>query len=234
MLKGILDLETVTVEDIMIPRSEIKGLDLEDSIDELMSSIISSEYTRQPLYEGDINNIVGIFHVRKANHLLRSENVTHNAIKRFAEEAYFIPESTTLTTQLLNFKKHRSRFAVVVDEYGEVQGLVTLEDILEEIVGDFTTNTADEIEEVIPRGDGSYVIDGVATIREINKATGWSLPTDGPKTLNGLALEQLESIPDGNVSFRFDGYRFETQQINETMVKKVVVTCIKPKKTSEE
>jgi Mg2+/Co2+ transporter CorB len=234
MLRGILDLESVTVEDIMIPRSEIKGLDLEDSIDELMSSIISSEYTRQPLYEGDINNIVGIFHVRKANHLLRSENVTHNAIKRFAEEAYFIPESTTLTTQLLNFKKHRSRFAVVVDEYGEVQGLVTLEDILEEIVGDFTTNTADEIEEVIPRGDGSYVIDGVATIREINKATGWSLPTDGPKTLNGLALEQLESIPDGNVSFRFDGYRFETQQINETMVKKVVVTCIKPKKTSEE
>ena len=234
MLRGILDLESVTVEDIMIPRSEIKGLDLEDSIDELMSSIISSEYTRQPLYEGDINNIVGIFHVRKANHLLRSENVTHNAIKRFAEEAYFIPESTTLTTQLLNFKKHRSRFAVVVDEYGEVQGLVTLEDILEEIVGDFTTNTADEIEEVIPRGDGSYVIDGVATIREINKATGWSLPTDGPKTLNGLALEQLESIPDGNVSFRFDGYRFETQQINETMVTKVVVTCIKPKKTSEE
>jgi Mg2+/Co2+ transporter CorB len=234
MLRGILDLESVTVEDIMIPRSEIKGLDLDDSIDELMSSIISSEYTRQPLYEGDINNIVGIFHVRKANHLLRSENVTHNAIKRFAEEAYFIPESTTLTTQLLNFKKHRSRFAVVVDEYGEVQGLVTLEDILEEIVGDFTTNTADEIEEVIPRGDGSYVIDGVATIREINKATGWSLPTDGPKTLNGLALEQLESIPDGNVSFRFDGYRFETQQINETMVKKVVVTCIKPKKTSEE
>ncbi len=234
MLKGILDLENVTVEDIMIPRSEIKGLDLDDNIDELMSTIISSEYTRQPLYEGDINNIIGIFHVRKANHLLRSEKVTHNAIKRFAEEAYFIPESTTLTTQLLNFKKHRSRFAVVVDEYGEVQGLVTLEDILEEIVGDFTTNTADEVQEVIPRGDGSYIIDGVATIREINKATGWSLPTDGPKTLNGLALEQLESIPDGNVSFMFEGYRFETQKINETMIKQVLVTSIKPKKAPEE
>lgn len=234
MLKGILDLENVTVEDIMIPRSEIKGLDLEDNIDELMSTIISSEYTRQPLYEGDINNIIGIFHVRKANHLLRSEKVTHNAIKRFAEEAYFIPESTTLTTQLLNFKKHRSRFAVVVDEYGEVQGLVTLEDILEEIVGDFTTNTADEVQEVIPRGDGSYIIDGVATIREINKATGWSLPTGGPKTLNGLALEQLESIPDGNVSFMFEGYRFETQKINETMIKQVLVTSIKPKKAPEE
>jgi len=234
MLKGILDLENVTVEDIMLPRSEIKGLDLEDSIDELMNTIVSSEYTRQPLYEGDINNIVGIFHVRKANHLLRSEQVTHSAIKRFAEDAYFIPESTTLTQQLLNFKKNRNRFAVVVDEYGEVQGLVTLEDILEEIVGDFTTNTADEVEEVIPRGDDRYEIYGVATIREINKATGWALPTDGPKTLNGLALEQLESIPDGNVSFLIDGYRFETEQINETMIKTVIVTCLKPKQAPQE
>ena len=234
MLKGILDLENVTVEDIMIPRNEIKGLDLEDSIEDLMNTIVSSEYTRQPLYEGDINNIVGIFHVRKANHLLRSEQVTHNALKRFAEDVYFIPESTTLTQQLLNFKKNRNRFAVVVDEYGEVQGLVTLEDILEEIVGDFTTNTADEVEEVIPRGDGSYEIYGVATIREINKATGWSLPTDGPKTLNGLALEQLESIPDGNVSFMVDGYRFETAQINETMIKTALVTCLKPTQVAEE
>ena len=234
MLKAILDLENVTVEDIMIPRNEVKGLDLEDSIDDLLSNILSSEYTRQPLYEGDINNIVGIFHARKANHLLRSETVTTNAIKRFAEEAYFIPESTTLTTQLLNFKKTRKRFAVVVDEYGEVQGLVTLEDILEEIVGDFTTNTADDIEEVIARDDGSYVIDGAATIREINKATGWELPTDGPKTLNGLALEQLQSIPDGNVSFTVAGYRFETEEINGTMIKKVAVISLRPKKVPEE
>lgn len=234
MLKAILDLENVTVEDIMIPRNEVKGLDLEDNIDDLMNNILSSEYTRQPLYEGDINNIVGIFHARKANHLLRSETVTHNAIKRFAEEAYFIPESTTLTTQLINFKETRKRFAVVVDEYGEVQGLVTLEDILEEIVGDFTTNTADDVDEVIARKDGSYVIDGAATVREINKATGWELPTDGPKTLNGLALEQLESIPDGNVSFMVDGYRFETEDINGTMIKKVAVICLKPKKAPEE
>lgn len=218
----------------MIPRNEIKGLDLEDSIEELMNTIVASEYTRQPLYEGDINNIVGIFHVRKANHLLRSEQVTHNALKRFAEDVYFIPEGTTLTQQLLNFKKNRHRFAVVVDEYGEVQGLVTLEDILEEIVGDFTTNTADEVEEVIPRTDRSYEIYGVATIREINKATGWALPTDGPKTLNGLALEQLESIPDGNVSFMIGAYRFETAQINETMVKTAIVTCLQPKQTAEE
>ena len=221
MLRAILDLDNMTVEDIMIPRNEVTGLNLEDDIDVLMDQILSCEYTRQPVFEGDINNIIGIFHVRKANHLLRSDRATHKAIKRFSDEAYFIPETTKLTTQLVNFKKMRSRFAVVVDEYGEVQGLVTLEDILEEIVGDFTTNTADKTEEIHANGDGSYRIDGTATIREINKATGWDLPLDGPKTMNGLVLEQLESIPDGNVSFATSHYRFETVEINETKIKTV-------------
>ena len=231
MLKGILDLENVAVEDIMIPRSEVNGLDIQDDPDVLMAKLFKSEYTRMPIYDGDINNIIGIFHIRKANHLARAEKVTHAAIKRFSEEPYFIPESTMLTTQLLNFKKTRNRFAVVVDEYGDVKGLVTLEDILEEIVGDFTTNTADEADEVLDRGDGSYLIDGAATVREINKATGWSLSTDGPKTLNGVALEQLESIPDGNVSFMVYGYRFETEEINGTMIKKIAVTPMKKKPT---
>jgi Mg2+/Co2+ transporter CorB len=228
MLRAILDLDNMTVEHIMIPRNEVSGLNLEDNIDVLMEQILSCEYTRQPVYMGDINNIVGIFHVRKANHLLRADTITHKAIKRFADEAYFIPESTKLTTQLLNFKKMRSRFAVVVDEYGEVQGLVTLEDILEEIVGDFTTNEADEVEEVIAQNDGGYLIDGTATIREINKATDWNLPLDGPKTMNGLVLEQLESIPDGNVSFTINGYRFQTIEIDGTRVKKASAICIKP------
>ena len=226
MLRAILDLDNMTVEDIMIPRNEVSGLDLEDDIEVLMEQILSCEYTRQPVYSGDINNIIGIFHVRKANHLLRAETITHKAIKRFADEAYFIPESTRLTTQLLNFKKMRSRFAVVVDEYGEVQGLVTLEDILEEIVGDFTTNEADKIDEVIAQKDGSYVIDGTATIRDINKSTNWDLPLDGPKTMNGLVLEQLESIPDGNVSFSVQNFKFETIEINGTRVKKVAVTSL--------
>ena len=231
MLKGILDLENVTVEDIMIPRNEINGLDIEEDIDVLMGKMLKTEYTRLPIYEGDINNIIGIFHMRKANHLVRLDTVTHNAIRRFSDEPYYIPESTTLTNQLLNFKKTRHRFAMVVDEYGEVMGLVTLEDILEEIVGDFTTNTADEVEDVVTRDDGSYLIDGAATIREINKATQWVMPTDGPKTLNGLALEQLESIPDGNVSFVVDGYRCETVEINGTMIKKL---CVYPLEIEEE
>ena len=227
MLRAILDLDNMTVEDIMIPRNEVSGLDLEDDIEILMEQILSCEYTRQPVYSGDINNIIGIFHVRKANHLLRAETITHKAIKRFADEAYFIPESTRLTTQLLNFKKMRSRFAIVVDEYGEVQGLVTLEDILEEIVGDFTTNEADKIDELIAQKNGSYLIDGTATIRDINKSTSWDLPLDGPKTMNGLVLEQLESIPDGNVSFRVNNFKFETIEINGTRVKKVAVTSLK-------
>ena len=232
MLRAILDLDNMTVEDIMIPRNEVSGLDLEENIDVLMEQILSCEYTRQPVYSGDINNIIGIFHVRKANHLLRAETITHKAIKRFADEAYFIPESTRLTTQLLNFKKMRSRFAIVVDEYGEVQGLVTLEDILEEIVGDFTTNEADKIDEVIAQKNGSYLIDGAATIRDINKATNWDLPLDGPKTMNGLVLEQLQSIPDGNVSFRVNNFKFETVEINGTRVKKVAVTSLKPSKSA--
>ena len=227
MLRAILDLDNMTVEDIMIPRNEVSGLDLEDDIEILMEQILSCEYTRQPVYSGDINNIIGIFHVREANHLLRAETITHKAIKRFADEAYFIPESTRLTTQLLNFKKMRSRFAIVVDEYGEVQGLVTLEDILEEIVGDFTTNEVDKIDEVIAQKNGSYLIDGTATIRDINKSTSWDLPLDGPKTMNGLVLEQLESIPDGNVSFRVNNFKFETIEINGTRVKKVAVTSLK-------
>ena len=233
MLKGILDLENVTVEDIMIPRNEILGLDIEEDVETLMEKMLKTEYTRLPLFDGDINNIIGIFHMRKANHLVRLEQVTHNAIKRFSDEPYFIPESTTLTNQLLNFKKTRHRLAMVVDEYGEVMGLVTLEDILEEIVGDFTTNTADEIEEVVAQKNGSYLIDGAATIREINKATAWSMPTNGPKTLNGLALEQLESIPDGNVSFMVNNYRCETIELNGKMIKKICVTSLHREKDED-
>ena len=224
MLKGILDLENITIEDIMIPRNEMQGIDLEEPIDSIKSAILDSEYTRQPLYKGDINNIIGVFNTRKAHHLLKSQKVSHKLVRQLSEKAYFIPESTTLMNQLLNFRDKKARFGVVVDEYGEVQGLVTLEDILEEIVGDFTTDIADQIDEIYKISKDKFEIDGGATIREINKATGWSLPTDGPKTLNGLVLEQLENIPDGNISFLIDNYCFETANIEGAMVKKVSVS----------
>ena len=224
MLKGILDLENITIEDIMIPRNEMQGIDLEEPIDSIKSAILDSEYTRQPLYKGDINNIIGVFNTRKAHHLLKSQKVSHKLVRQLSEKAYFIPESTTLMNQLLNFRDKKARFGIVVDEYGEVQGLVTLEDILEEIVGDFTTDIADQIDEIHKISKDKFEIDGGATIREINKATGWSLPTDGPKTLNGLVLEKLENIPDGNISFLIGNYCFETANIEGAMVKKVSVS----------
>lgn len=213
MLLNILELEDVTVDDIMVPRSEIVGLDLENDVERLAEQMVSSAYTRLPVYEGNINNVVGILHIRKVSRLLRggAGKLTKEAIKRFAVEPYFVPENTPLHTQLINFRTQKRRSGLVVDEYGEIQGLVTLEDILEEIVGDFTTNQAEEAEdEIVAEKNGKFLIDGGATIRDINKATNWQLPTDGPKTLNGLALEMLESIPENNVCFSIGNYRFET------------------------
>jgi len=198
MLKGILDLENVTVEDIMIPRNEINGLDLKDDIDTLMATMLKTEYTRLPLYEGDINNIVGIFHIRKANHLLRSEHVTHNAIKRFSEEPYFIPDSTTLTNQLLNFKTTRNRFAVVVDEYGEVKGLVTLEDILEEIVGEIADEFDDGVEAFTWISEGKARAKATLHIEDLADELGIEISEEDFEdvdTIGGLMAQKLGRVP---------------------------------------
>ena len=221
MLLNILDLEKSTVEDIMIPRNEVEGLDLTLPVADLLEQIRTSEYTRLPLFEGDINNVVGILHLRNAARFIRGtdDSVTLDDIRQFANEPYFVPEATPLHTQLLNFQQQKCRMALVVDEYGEVQGLVTLEDLLEEIVGDFTTNSAEESDEDIqPQDDGTYLIDGGTFIRDINRALDWDLPQDGPKTLNGLAMEYLESIPDAHIGFAIDGYQFETRELTDKMI----------------
>jgi magnesium and cobalt exporter, CNNM family len=223
MLINILDLEKVTVNDIMVPRNEIVGIDLADDTDKLVDQIIDMSYTRVPVYCGDINQIEGILHMRRVNRLLRkgAESLTKEAIKRFSREPYFVPESTPLHVQLVNFQKNKRRIALVVDEYGEVMGLVTLEDILEEIVGDFTTTLSDGTDEITVNPDKSYTIGGSATIREINKVTQWELPTHGPKTVNGLVLEILEEIPEGNVCFHFNNYSFETLGISDKRIDEV-------------
>jgi Mg2+/Co2+ transporter CorB len=209
----------------MVPRHEIVGLDLEEATEALLDQIIDMEYTRVPVFTGDINQVEGILHMRKVNRLLRkgATSLTKEAIKRFSREPYFVPESTPLHVQLVNFQKNKRRIALVVDEYGEVLGLVTLEDILEEIVGDFTTTQADGTDEISHNKDGSYTINGTTTIRDINKVTEWELPTDGPKTLNGLALEVLQEIPEGNVCFRLNNYRFETLSQSDKRVHDVKV-----------
>lgn len=233
MLLNVLDLEKTVVEDIMIPRNEVVGLDLNDDIDHLMNIIRTTDYTRLPVYEGDINNVIGTLHLRHASRIITSEGstVTHAAIRRYTRKPYFVHEGTPLSNQLLNFQKEKSRMGIVVDEYGEVQGLVTLEDILEEIVGDFTTNTAeDSYEEITDVGEGWFEIDGSTSIRDINKHLGWKLPTEGPKTLNGLSVEFLQSIPDGLISFKLNGYIFEVIELSDKVIVKAKVKKSKSKK----
>ena len=218
MLISILDLENVTVNDIMVPRHEIVGLDLDSPIDSLLADIRASQHTRLPVYKGDINNIIGILHLRNAARFLSKPEVTKAAIVQEAREPYFIPESTPLHTQLLNFQQQKRRIGIVVDEYGDIQGLATLEDILEEIVGEFTTDVSGTHQDIHLQNDGSYVIDGTANIREVNKVLGWQLPTDGPKTLNGLILEHLESFPDAAACLQIGTSRMEILDVKDNLI----------------
>jgi len=224
MLINILDLEKVSVDDIMVPRNEISALNIDDEIEEILNQLKSSQHTRLPIYKGDINQIIGILHIRNATRFLDKSEINKANILQYTREPYFIPESTPLHIQLLNFQKSKRRIGFVVDEYGDVLGLVTLEDILEEIVGEFTTNMADTSKDIYPQEDGSFLIDGTATVREINRALNWKLPTDGPKTLNGLILEALESIPDNSVCVSVNDYRMETIQTKNNIVKTVRVS----------
>lgn len=221
MLLNILDLEQVSVDDIMVPRNEVFGIDLDDSDDEILRHIQTSSHTRLPVWKEDINNIVGMLHMRNISRVIDSQGLDRNMLEREMEKPYFIPESTPLHTQLLNFQKKKNRLAVVVDEYGEVMGLVALEDILEEIVGEFTSNMASVDETIFPQRDGSYIIAGNANIREVNKSLDWSLPTDGPKTLSGLILECLEGFPDANAGLSVDGYRLEILELEGNVVQAV-------------
>ncbi len=233
MLLNVLDLEKVTVNDIMIPRGEIVGIDLENPIEEILSLMASSEHTRLPVYRENINNIVGIMHLRRAVRLLKLPGeVTVEDVIAQTREPYFVPEATALNTQLVNFQKEKRRIALVVDEYGDVQGIVTLEDILEEIVGEFTTDLAGSIDEITSLADGSYRIDGMTVLRDINRALSWNLPTAGPRTLNGLITEHLGVIPEANVCLILDNYRMETLAISDNRIEDVRVEQIHP--TSEE
>ncbi|WP_280563641.1 MULTISPECIES: HlyC/CorC family transporter [unclassified Chromohalobacter] len=218
MLLSILDLENVTVNDIMVPRQEIAGIDLDDDLEPILAQIRSSQHTRVPVYKGDINNIIGILHLRNAARFLSKPEVTKAAIVQEAREPYFIPESTPLHTQLLNFQQQKRRIGIVVDEYGDVEGLATLEDILEEIVGEFTTDEAATHREIHPQEDGSYIIEGTTNIRDINKVLAWQLPTDGPKTLNGLILEHLEAFPDAPACLQLGAIRMEILQIKDNLI----------------
>ncbi|TDJ33346.1 MAG: HlyC/CorC family transporter [Gammaproteobacteria bacterium] len=232
MVLGILDLEKVTVNDIMVPRNEIVGVDIDDDMTDILNLLATSQHTRLPVFKNNTDNLLGVLHLRRVARFLSQETISKADLLQLADEPYYVPEATPLHTQLFNFQKEKQRIAMVVDEYGDVQGIVTLEDILEEIVGEFTTDFASNMPEIYPQKDGSYLIDGMAVLREINRALGWDLPTEGPKTLNGFVLEHLETIPENNCCLRVDNYLIETLQIKDNVIKNLKITRV-PSETVE-
>ncbi|MFT6735066.1 MAG: Mg2+/Co2+ transporter CorB [Polaribacter sp.] len=225
MLVSILDLEKVTVEDIMIPRSEVTGIDIEEDIKDILEQLKNTIHTRLPIFYGDLDNVVGFLHARHAIKLLSlgEDELTHEKILESMTRVNFIPETTPLNIQLLNFQRKKKRIGLVVDEYGDIQGLVTLEDILEEIVGEFTTDNAASNKDIQTNKNGSVIINASATIREINRALDWELPIEGPKTLNGIIVEYLESIPAAGTCVRLAGYPMEILQTKDNRVKSVKI-----------
>lgn len=217
-LLQLLELEKITVDDIMIPRSEVTGIDLDDELPQIIEQLRTTTNTRLPVFRGELNQVQGIVHMRRLASLLTQGKLTYESLLECCQPPYFVPEGTPLATQLINFQKEKRRLGLVVDEYGDVQGIVTFEDLLDEIVGDFSDQENTENPEIHPQADGTQIIDGAANIREINKALGWRLPSDGPKTLNGLITEALETIPDSPVCLRIGPYRLEILESSESRV----------------
>jgi Mg2+/Co2+ transporter CorB len=231
MLVSILDLENATVEDIMVPRNEIVGIDIDDDWDRILEQLRQSQHTRLPVYQGEIDRIIGLLHMKQVVHELARGRLDLDALTAAAQarEPYFVPSGTTLNTQLLNFQRNKRRMAFVVDEYGDIQGLVTIEDILEEIVGEFTTDPATMMhKDVHAEADGSFVASASATIRALNRSMRWNLPTDGPKTLNGLIVEFLETIPEPGTTLKMADYMLEVLQTGDNAIKTVRIRPPEP------
>ena len=223
MMLSILDLEKVSVDDVMVPRSDMLGVDIDDDMDEILTQLASSQYTRLPIYKDHYKNILGMLHLRRLARYIGTEEITKAELLELSDEPYYVPEGTPLHTQLFNFQKEKRRIALVVDEYGDVQGIVTLEDILEEIVGEFTTDFGAQMMSFEDAGDGAFHVDGMSLVRDVNRTLNWHLPTDGPKTINGLLLEQLETIPENHVCVRVNDYVIETTQLGDNLVKRAKI-----------
>jgi Mg2+/Co2+ transporter CorB len=226
MLLSILDLGRITVNDIMVPRQEIAGIDLSERWEDILAQLRTTPHTRLPVYEGELDNLIGLLHMKRVAQELVRGTFTRERLIEVARgrEAYFVPEGTALNVQLGHFQRNRRRFAFVVNEYGDIEGLVTLEDILEEIVGEFTTDPATIThKDVHLERPGVYIVNASATIRALNRALSWQLPTGGPKTVNGLLLEHLETIPDSGTMVRVGNYEFEVLQIADNAIRTVRV-----------
>lgn len=225
MLLNIIDLEKVKVDDIMIPHHELVSADINNE-EELFEQLKRIQHTRLLIFDGSENNIIGTIHMRDVVNIYARDEINMAKIKEIIREPYFIPEGTPLSQQLEHFKTQKRRLGIVVDEYGEVQGMVVLDDILEEIVGQFTSSQGESIDEINIQSDGSYLVDPRISIRELNAKLKVSLPFDNAKTLNGLILEQLQSFPQHNVSFKVDSLIIEIVQVNKQGVKLVKITKV--------
>jgi len=219
MLTSILDLEYMTVNDIMVPRAEIIGIDTAEDWDKTLSQISNSQHSFLPVYDEDLNNLKGVLHLRNAIRLLGAGRLNAESLLSILDEPYYVPEETPLHKQLSYFQKNKNRLAMVVNEYGDIQGLVTLEDILEEIVGEFTTDMASLHKEIYPQEDGSFIVDGSLTIRAINRDLKITLPTAGAKTLSGLIIEYLEMIPEPGTCIKLADYPIEVLQVSDQVVR---------------
>ncbi|WP_300001947.1 HlyC/CorC family transporter [uncultured Cedecea sp.] len=236
MLLSVLDLEKVTVDDIMTPRNEIVGIDINDEWKAIARQLTHSPHGRIVLYRDSLDDAIGMLRLREAYRLMTEKNeFTKEMMLRAADEIYFIPEGTPLSVQLVKFQRNKKKVGLIVNEYGDIQGLVTVEDILEEIVGDFTTSMSPTLaEEVHPQSDGSVIIDGTANIRELNKAFNWTLPEEEARTMNGMLLEAIEEIPAPGTHIRLSHYQIEILDVHDNMIKQVRVVPLRSSRPSHE
>lgn len=234
MLLSVLDLEKVSVNDIMVPRNEIVGIDINDDWKAIVRQLTHSPHGRIVLYRDSLDDAISMLRVREAYRLMtEKQEFTKEMLLRASDEIYYVPEGTPLSTQLVKFQRNKKKVGLVVDEYGDIQGLVTVEDILEEIVGDFTTSMSPTLaEEVMPQNDGSVIIEGGANIREINKAFNWRLPEEEARTVNGMLLEALEEIPANGTRVRIGQYDIDILDVQDNMIRQVRVVPIKPLRQS--
>ena len=221
ILLNLFDLESITVDDVMTPRHQIEALDIDAPPEILRQQIATAYHRRLPVYEGQPDNIVGIILVRRLLTLVGSEELAAAHLRQIMREPYFIPSRTPLFTQLQQFQEHRDRLCLVVDEYGELMGLLTLEDIVEELIGEFATRSPLQPARFHRQDDGSYLVEGASLLRELNRKLGYRFPLDGPKTLNGLILEHLQDIPETGTSLKLAGYKLDIVQIQGRVVKAV-------------
>ena len=221
ILVNLFDLQAVTVDDVMVPRNHIETIDLEAPLDEITQQIATSYHRRLVAYSGSRDDIAGMVRARHVLNLVQQGSLTHERLKALVRESYFVPSGTPLFSQLQNFQEHQDRIALVVDEYGEVKGLITLEDILEEIIGEFTTSSPIRTGGYYPQADGSYIVEGGTLLRELNRKLGFAFPLEGPKTVNGLIIDHLQEIPEPSTSLKIAGHAIEIVQTQDRVVKAV-------------